>query len=170
MSCIFCTEIKQGTPNIFLQNELWVARFDMMPLVPGHVEILPKAHIERTYWLTDKHYASMGVFTKQVMDRLVSWNIGHFYSKHLLDYAAQNPLSQRMINDAISSGLNDQWTPEGWIIEMADGVLAGQSVPHLHQHIIPLTKELVEARKLDLRFHVRLLFPDDLYVRTMLGN
>ena len=52
--------------------------------------------------------------------------------------------------------LNSEYKPDGFNIGINDGVAAGQTVPHLHIHIVPR----YENDQKDPRGGVRLIFPD----------
>lgn len=61
--------------------------------------------------------------------------------------------------------IDQQFHPAGYNIGVNDGVAAGQTVSHLHIHVIPR----YEGDIADPRGGIRRMFPDDPYVKQ-LGN
>lgn len=64
--CIFCDEFVRGD-NTFAETELWRARWDRYPATPGHVEVLPKRHVQYFEQLTDAVRDSMVRFVHKAM-------------------------------------------------------------------------------------------------------
>jgi diadenosine tetraphosphate (Ap4A) HIT family hydrolase len=54
------------------------------------------------------------------------------------------------------SGLDGQFQPQGYNVGINDGAAAGQTVPHLHIHLIPRYR----GDRPDPRGGVRWIFPD----------
>jgi len=58
--------------------------------------------------------------------------------------------------DRAKSGIDHEFQPQGYNIGVNDGFVAGQTVPHVHVHLIPRYKGDVA----DPRGGVRWIFPD----------
>jgi diadenosine tetraphosphate (Ap4A) HIT family hydrolase len=58
--------------------------------------------------------------------------------------------------DRAKATLDDEFSPDGYNIGINDGVAAGQTVMHLHVHLIPRYKGDID----DPRGGVRWLFPE----------
>jgi len=61
MECVFCKIINKEIPVEFLYEDELVAAFkDIKPIVPVHILIIPKEHLESIADLEDKHEALAG--------------------------------------------------------------------------------------------------------------
>ena len=61
MECVFCKIINKEIPVEFLyEDELAAAFKDIKPIVPVHILIIPKEHLESIADLEDKHEALAG--------------------------------------------------------------------------------------------------------------
>ena len=58
--------------------------------------------------------------------------------------------------DASKAALDDEFHPDGYNVGINDGQAAGQTIPHLHMHLIPR----YAGDKKDSRGGVRWIFPD----------
>jgi bis(5'-adenosyl)-triphosphatase len=98
--CLFCRNEIIG--KSFYSNEKFRAFYNIAPIVPGHSLIVPNAHYESLFELSDDTLSEMMLFSRKVTSVLKS-----FFDCDGFDWTIQ------------------------------DGVSAGQTVPHLHLHIIP---------------------------------
>lgn len=60
--------------------------------------------------------------------------------RHVGSFFDTTPEERRAILDALElakRAVDDDHHPDGWNIGINDGVAAGQTVPHLHVHLIP---------------------------------
>jgi histidine triad (HIT) family protein len=61
MDCIFCKIANKEIPaELLYEDELVVAFKDIKPIVPVHVLVIPKEHIESIAKMEDKHEALAG--------------------------------------------------------------------------------------------------------------
>lgn len=97
--CLFCDLTSH---RILCQSPGWYVRHDNYPARPGHVEAVPKRHVESFFALTTAEVAEGYELLRQA-----------------------------------SSLLADGYAPDGWTIGINDGPAAGQSIPHLHIHLVP---------------------------------
>lgn len=119
MTCPFC---QPPVERIASEGQLVRVLWDLHPVTPGHMLIVPRRHVAR--WSeasADEHAALLGE----------------------LEHARQLALAR----DAAVDGFNIGWN---------DGTSAGQTVMHLHLHVIPRRTGDVE----DPRGGVRWVMPD----------
>lgn len=119
--CIFCRQSEPEVHKVIDANSSAVARFDNYPARPGHVEIIPRRHVQYFRDLTMSELWDLMILAKRV--------------QQVLDM---------------------DFSPDGYTIGINDGPAAGQSVPHLHLHMIPRHYDDVE----NAAGGIRQIFPD----------
>lgn len=63
-ACTFCSIVERGTPaHVVLEDHVVHAFLDVRPLFPGHVLVVPRAHVET---LTDLPVADVGPYFERV--------------------------------------------------------------------------------------------------------
>lgn len=85
-----------------LENSCAYARYDMHPVSPGHLLIIPKRHFGSVFEATEAELSAL-------------WNlitVARLY-------------------------LNEEYSPDGYNIGINEGSVAGQTIMHLHIHLIP---------------------------------
>jgi len=100
--CIFCHEIAENNPNIYLVKELFIAKWDPAPVSKGHSLIIPIRHVNTLDELTDAEMVQL---------------------RHMLT--------------SVKRIITDLHQPDGFNYGINEGRAAGQSIPHLHMHVIP---------------------------------
>ena len=96
MDCIFCK---------LLENELAYAVFDVMPVNPGHLLIIPKRHVQNYFDIT--------------------------------------PEEELAMHDLLHKGkklIDEKYSPDGYNFGVNCNECAGQTVMHVHMHLIPRYK------------------------------
>jgi diadenosine tetraphosphate (Ap4A) HIT family hydrolase len=154
--CLFCDEIASGE-NLIIENDLFRARWDQIPLNPGHAEVVPKRHVQLFEELTDEELQGLLLFAREVIqiikrhdllaseyERLVE--SGNDFVRPHLETAHEKARLLVRPPDAFNHGIND-------------GVDGGQTIPHLHYHLIPRWKGDVE----NPRGGIRRMFGEDDY-------
>ncbi|MFI6538396.1 HIT family protein [Nonomuraea sp. NPDC050547] len=58
VDCIFCKPDDPSLHTTLCENELFYARFDNYPANPGHVEVVPKRHVESFFELDEREMLS----------------------------------------------------------------------------------------------------------------
>lgn len=107
--CPFCT---LDSSRIFADNKLAVAVLDGYPVSPGHTLIIPKRHIVSLFEATEDERAALFELMARVRERMLNCRF---------------PFDRG----------GNSFVPDGFNIGINDGVAAGQSVFHLHIHLIP---------------------------------
>lgn len=156
VKCLFCDEHKNGS-NTFLENDLFRARWDQIPLRPGHAEIVPKRHVQYFHELSDEEKENLLKFASKVIEIVSRTDllVGE-YEKLLVaadDYV--KPSIEKALKDA--SVINRP--PDAFNYGLNDGSDAGQSIPHFHYHLIPRWHGDVENPK----GGIRRMFGEDRY-------
>ncbi len=129
---LFCRFCSLDESRIILSNTHVIAIFDGFPVSPGHTLIIPKRHIASLFEATREEQTAL-------FDLLAEM-------RQLLLDPTQSPLTQ-------GRGLQ---LPDGFNIGINDGAVAGQTVMHLHIHLIPRYAGDLP----DPRGGVRWIFPD----------
>lgn len=80
--CLFCDKTNSDEHTILAENDVAYARWDNFPVSKGHVEIVPKSHVESIFDLTDNNLLAMYKLLKEarlVIDKKYqpdAYNIG----------------------------------------------------------------------------------------------
>lgn len=98
-NCVFCFPI--DSPLIIGQNNFFNLIYNIAPVLPGHVLVIPKRHVERFDCLTAGELSALMPFCSQAI-----------------------------------SVIKEAFAPKGFDITIQDGVAAGQTIQHMHVHII----------------------------------
>lgn len=153
--CVFCDE-RDKNENTIMETESWRARWDLYPITPGHVEVIPKRHVQYFEQLTDEETDTMMRFAREVMGRIRSTDLTALYTDLLPDTNEKN----RQLQEAALSALSKRpGQPQAFNFGINDGPEAGQSVHHLHLHLMPRWAGDIE----NPRGGVRNIFPNDSY-------
>ena len=110
-NCPFCN---LDNARILKANSHALAIFDAFPVSPGHTLILPKRHISSFFDATQEEQAAVFELLSAMRDLLADPSTS--------SVARQGSLPLR---------------PDGFNIGINDGEAAGQTVMHLHIHLIP---------------------------------
>lgn len=128
LDCPFCN---LDPSRVYAANGLAVAVLDEYPVSPGHTLIIPKRHFESLFEATEVERSALFDLMDEVRRRLLN--------------TPQPPFDTR----------GSERVPDGFNIGINDGATAGQTVFHLHIHLIPR----YEGDCADPRGGVRKLFP-----------
>lgn len=100
---IFARILRGEAPAVRVyEDDMTLAFMDIMPMVPGHVLVIPKTPATNMLSL-DAEYAKAMIITAQLLSRAVQ-------------QAVQSP---------------------GFVVVQLNGAAAGQTVFHVHTHILP---------------------------------
>ncbi len=141
LACPFCT---LDDARIILTNDHAIAIYDGFPISPGHRLIIPKRHVASFFEATREEQAALLNLLAEMRERLKS---------------LPTSLSEREENDSPQPPFDKAGSlsvPDGFNIGINDGTAAGQTVMHLHIHLIPrYTDDTCEPRG-----GIRWIFPD----------
>ncbi|KAM4056780.1 HIT domain-containing protein [Hirsutella rhossiliensis] len=120
------------TKQVFLTTPLSFALVNLKPLIPGHVLVCPRTAHERLTDLSPGETADLFA-TVQLTQRLLART--YFGDAGAAAKSKEPPSS--------SSGSSDEPArPAGsFTVAVQDGPEAGQTVPHVHVHVIPRTRD-----------------------------
>lgn len=153
--CVFCDEFEHGE-NTFAETEIWRARWDLYPVTPGHVEVTPKRHVQYLEQLTDEELDGMMRFAREVMQRIRDTDLRALYTNLLPSSDERN---RQLQEEALNNVIRRPGAIDAFNVGINDGPEAGQSVPHLHLHLIPRWAGDME----NPRGGVRNIFTNDTY-------
>lgn len=139
--CVFCRQMSQPNTEYFYQDKdgLYVAKWDFMPERPGHALVIPKRHVQFFHELSEKELEMLGPAVEKAEEIILKTNLMEMYETVFSN--PTNPLSQKFINEAkqMLKKIGNR-PPDGFNDGINDGPSAGQTVHHLHWHIMPRWK------------------------------
>lgn len=159
--CLFCEEYEKDG-NTFLENELFRARWDLMPVVSGHAEVLPKRHVQYFDDLTEQELGSLMAFVKEVTAYIREADMVEVYT--VLSKNASE-LTRPYLVAALEASKNLIGPPDAFNHGLNDGPEAGQTIPHFHYHVIPRRRGDME----NPRGGIRRMFAEDDYSKDIVG-
>lgn len=109
-NCPFCNP---DNSKIIMTNTHAMALYDGYPVTPGHTLIVPKRHIASFFEATREEQAAMFDLLAEMRQQLLN--------------PSQPPFDK----------VGSLSVPDGFNIGINDGPAAGQTVMHLHIHLIP---------------------------------
>lgn len=154
--CVFCDERSKGD-NTLIETGPWRARWDLYPATPGHLEVLPTRHVQYFEQLSDDELHSMMFFAREVMGVIRHADLIARYEDLLTRADDRNRSLQLAALRAMQ--LRQNAKPDAFNFGMNDGPQAGQTIPHLHFHLMPRWR----GDMLNPRGGVRNLFQGDTY-------
>jgi diadenosine tetraphosphate (Ap4A) HIT family hydrolase len=101
MQCAFC-ELQEIRDRTILETDLVRVFPTNIPIVPGHIIIIPIRHVEKVDAVTSEEWTAL----REVLEKI-----------------------KRVLTKAFAA--------EGFNVAWNEGVVAGQSVPHFHIHLLP---------------------------------
>jgi len=133
-SCAFCDLLNEKNRAIFYEDALFVAMWSSLPAFPGHTLVMPKRHVRRFREMDDKEMRQI-IFT-------VATTKTRIEQTDLKTVCANLEVISDKSKDLIARALEQLKTynhkpPTAFNDGINDGPEAGQTVPHLHWHILP---------------------------------
>ncbi|NCN86714.1 HIT domain-containing protein [archaeon] len=140
--CIFCYE-NIPKEEIFYEDNLFYSRLDRFPGGPGHIEIIPKRHVQYLFDLNNEEKKQYLFSIENTWSKLKLTNL----EKEYLNMIPVNETSKKSIEQALQIyRLNERIFPIDSLQGVNNGPDAGQSIHHLHWHIIPAFPNLIIPR------------------------
>jgi len=129
--CLFCGIYEQKNDVLF-ENDKFFVILDKFPVNPGHMLIIPIKHIESIDDLSDNDF----FYLKKAISKSKE-----FLEKNSLKdlYENLSPINEKSL-DFIENALRSSYInkkPDGYNFGLNEGQAAGQTIAHLHFHLIP---------------------------------
>jgi len=106
----------------------------MSPINPGHSLIIARKHIKSIFEVTDTQWVELKTILNQTKQTIESIDLQDKYLSML------KQLEENISDKFIKATLNSKFLksrPDAYNIGINDGKAAGQSINHLHVHLIP---------------------------------
>jgi histidine triad (HIT) family protein len=136
--CIFCGTNELAEKSVFQEYEDFSLILDPKPVSFGHIIIVPGRHIEKIDDLDTKEVEAL---LKRISEaKEFSRDLEKVRDKYFEILKAGDERSEEVVKSVIGN----ERTPDGFNIGVNDGEAAGQTIDHLHIHVIPRFEEDVE--------------------------
>lgn len=116
--CPFCTLPPE---RIVHANALAVAVRDAYPVSPGHTLVIPRRHVGSFFELSAAERDAVMALLALARDDLLTMTM----------------FSSLSSSSPAAAGDDTARRPDGFNVGINDGAAAGQTVPHVHVHLIP---------------------------------
>jgi len=130
--------MKNQKPEFFFEDEsgLFVGMWDSFPVQPGHALLIPKRHIQYFKDLNEAELAAIAKGVVALKAKVQTADLAEVYRGLLT--GAPNEKSQEFIKSAVELlEKMENRSPDAFNDGINDGPPAGQTVPHLHWHVMP---------------------------------
>lgn len=143
--CFFCHTRDHKTTNDVLENNSFVMHLSDNPINPGHVEIFTKRHVGDVVSLTEDEQKDLFDIMKKAVEYLKSVDLKAYYE----DKDGVREIALRKNNTERTYQVTQHYKqqmlslpflgqkPTGFNYGINQGLSAGQTVMHLHLHIVP---------------------------------
>ena len=129
--CLFC-KIYEQKSDVLFENDKFFVILDKFPVNPGHMLIIPIKHIESIEDLSDNDLF--------YLKKAISKSKEFIEKNDLKDlYENLSPINEKSL-DFIENALKSSYIskkPDGYNFGLNEGEAAGQTISHLHFHLIP---------------------------------
>lgn len=126
--CRFCNYLKTSQDFIW-ENEFFFAKFDANPVSPGHGLLISKRHILNISDLEVNEKSDLVDSIEKLKEIILGTDLIKFYEEF--------PQPGKFINIAKENLKKNDTKISGFNIGINEGKSAGQTIMHLHIHIIP---------------------------------
>jgi ATP adenylyltransferase len=113
-----------------------VAIWDSNPVTPGHVLVVSQRHVSLMHDLTPEELHALPLAVLEVKTRLATANLQKVYEELALHLEGTESMPYIQRAQTLLDSLS-QRPPDAFNDGINDGTAAGQSVPHLHWHVMP---------------------------------
>lgn len=129
--CFFCEyEVSES----LYESEYFYVHLDEYPVNPGHLVIVPKRHVESIFDLNQAQWNALLEVIEDSKGLIVESNLKRIYME--VKDKTSDSKKKNYCQDVLNHGNIDD-DPEGFNIGVNEGVVAGQTVEHVHIHVIP---------------------------------
>lgn len=129
--CVFCEPDELASASTIEKYEKFTLRLDPNPVSFGHILIIPNRHVEKFDELDEDELSKLG----EAVTR--SRKIAEEKRRIREKYSNISAVKEKDSNDMVDSILEEKEDPEGFNIGLNEGKTAGQTINHLHIHVIP---------------------------------
>lgn len=153
-NCCFCEAIPKRVLEVD-RTQLFVAQWDGYPVTPGHMLIIPFRHVRYLEELSADECHELFIFAQKMVGYIKTASLAEIYAWHRDEFedTASN------IVEYVQAQAAGKLPPQSFTIGLNNGPDAGQTVPHLHLHLIPRWPGDVDQP----RGGIRNIFPNDMY-------
>jgi diadenosine tetraphosphate (Ap4A) HIT family hydrolase len=142
-NCLFCKPNKLTKSAKIVETEKFKFILDPFPVNFGHILIIPKRHVKKIGGLNDEESKNLKNRVSQP-ETLVQENRETLRDQYFDILKTEgSEKSEEMIKTVIGN----EDAPEGFNIGVNEGEAAGQTIDHLHIHVIPRYEGDVEDPK-----------------------
>lgn len=131
--CVFCEISRTGKGVVSEYGPYWMM-FDRHPTVPGHMLIIPKRHVTFLADLNSEERVSLITTFEHAVADLRKHNLRPIYEEYRLDPVS--PTAASFAQCALDHP-RLHTKPDAYNYILNEGEAAGQTVDHLHWHVIP---------------------------------
>ncbi len=132
--CIFCNIENLLKTHIIYSGDNLYAIFDSYPVSPGHALIIPKRHIPSIFELNHKELDELIHVLPNVKKSIEQRDLKKLYISFLTNSKDKKAI---FFYKKMLKRLEKNSKIEGYNIGVNQGKVAGQTINHLHIHIIP---------------------------------
>jgi diadenosine tetraphosphate (Ap4A) HIT family hydrolase len=128
--CLFC---RLKSEWVF-ENDSFYSVFDAHPVSPGHVLVIPKAHVVSVFDLDPEQWNALNGALKETVRIIDDSDFKAVYGRMALErYTEKSVLFCEKMLSHVGIGKK----PEGFNIGINEGRASGRTIDHLHIQIIP---------------------------------
>ncbi len=131
--CVFC-KIGKEKELVVYEGKFFYLMFDIHPVSPGHMLIIPKRHVVSILDLNVAEQKEFWKMLNKAIKLINSTNLKELYKKW-----ANKPISQKSRRFCLKMLKHPKigTRPDGYNIGVNEGMAAGRTIHHLHIHVIP---------------------------------
>lgn len=143
--CFFCHTRENPTTNDIYEDGLFMAHLCDVPVNPGHVELFPKRHFGTILEMNEYEQVTLVPVMQKIVKILTDMDFKKYYDDKS---GARDSILKKSYNDRLYEVVRMYvekmqslpylgQKPTGFNYGINQGMSAGQTVMHLHIHIIP---------------------------------
>lgn len=135
--CTFCTRYEKQV-GIVYEDTHFFGMFDDFPVSPGHADIVPKRHVATILELKSEEFSHLQSSLERMMHLIEETDLSKLYEGKMRE--AANEIAHQFAERMCSLPYLGK-SPDAYNVGINQGRAAGQTIGHLHIHIIPRYEE-----------------------------